>query len=407
MSGRRLFLMLVLAGATLVSLLMASLGPDRTWSLWNIPPMHPCFADARNITAGAESHRDGFDPMVDNPADPWHRPMDYPRVWQLLFQLGLSQRSTVALAVVMIVAFLGGIALFARGIDRLTACALALALFSPAVLLGIERANITLLIFFLCAGALVMLRRSATAAALLLTAAGVLMYYPFLGLACLAREGRRACLWLAGLSAVAGIAYMALTWRDVILVLHDIERGTFMSYGLNVGWMTVRQLTHSNADTRAAVVVSVLLLAGAVMALVRSSRLKLRPAAAPDQQHLDGFRLGAAIYVGTFLMGNNWDYRLVFTLFCLPQLVDWSRDARHELRLAARLALVALLTSLWSQFLFPLAHHVPGGGIVALVVDEAADWLLLGALLYLLPAALPDWLRGRGLAPAQVQMPVV
>lgn len=402
--GRRLFLLLLLGGATLVSLLMATYGPDRTWHLWNIPTMRPVFADARSITAGAESSRAGFDPLVSNPSDPWQRVMNYPRAWQAVFRLGLNQRDTVAVAVIMMVAFVAGLFLFVDRIERRTAWLLALGLFSPAVMLALERANICLLVFFLCAAALAVLRRSDIAAALLLTIAGTLMYYPFLGLVCLARADRRRCLWLGGAGVVTGLLYIALTWRDVRHVLRGIDRGTFMSYGCNVGWMATRQLGGSPAAVWAVAGLCMVLVAGAVAALVLTSRRGLRAAAAPVPHHLDGFRLGAAIYLGTFLLGNNWDYRLMFTLFCLPQLADWSGDARPGLARLARLTLVVLLISLWGQFFFRFARFLPGAGYTMLSLDEAANWLLWGALLSLLPAALPAWARrGRQVAvPASV-----
>lgn len=401
-SGRRLFLLLILLGAVALPLLMASLGSERIWHLWNIPTMQPCFAEARAITAGAESRRAGFDPLVANPADPWHRVMNYPRQWQVLFRLGLDQGSTVAVALVMIAVFLAGLLLFVDRIDRTTACLLALALFSPAVMLGVERGNICLLIFFLCASALAALRRSAVVAALLLTTAGTLMYYPFLGLACLARAPRRLCVWLVGPSLVVGVAYLALTWRDVVRVLEGLDRGTFLSYGLNVGWMATRQLHGSQAAVWAVAILSVLLLGGAVATMVRSARRRLRPAAAPDLHHLDGFRLGAAIYAGTFLLGNNWDYRLMFALFCLPQLSDWTRDGHRGFARVARLTLGALLASLWMQFFFRFGRFMPGGGYVLLALDETANWALLGGLLYLLPAARPEWLWRRPAPPGLI-----
>jgi hypothetical protein len=30
--------------------------------------------------------------------------------------------------------------------------------------------------------------------------------------------------------------------------------------------------------------------------------------------------VGAAIYVGTFMLSANWDYRLIFLIFCIPFL---------------------------------------------------------------------------------------
>ncbi len=329
-----------------------------------------------------------------NPADPWHRVLNYPRVWQLAARLGLAQRHTVLVSLVMIAVFVLGLVLLVDRIDRTAALLMAAAIFSPAVMLGIERANICLLIFFLCAGALFALRRSPPAAAALLTVAGMLKYYPFLGLACLVRAPRRRFLRVAGASALVGAVYFALTWRDVLLVLKGIDRGTFVSYGISVGWMAAREAGAARGAVIAIAAASVLLLAGVVLLAARAWRVV--PAQATVQAaHLDGFRLGAAIYAGTFLLGNNWDYRLMFTLFCVPQLAEWARGmagvAGAPARGIARLTLAALLLSLWMQFLFRLAPLLPGGGYTMLALDEAANWVLLGGLAYLLAGTMPSW----------------
>lgn len=393
MSGRRLYLLLLLAGAALVPLLAAELGPVRVFSLWNVPVLAPGFADARAVTAGAESWRAGHDPLVANPADPWHRVLNYPRVWQYAARLGLAQRHTALVAVAMIVAFVLGLALLVDRVDRVTALALAAAIFSPAVMLGIERANVCLLVFFLCAAALFALRRSPPVAAALLTVAGLLKYYPFLGLLCLARAPRRAFVRWAGCAALVGAVYLALTWRDVLLVLKGIDRGTFVSYGLSVGWMAAREAGAARGMVVAIAVASVLLLVGVAALAVRAWRRGSGTVApAQAQAHLDGFRLGAAIYAGTFLLGNNWDYRLMFTLFCVPQLAEWAQAAAANApRGLARLTLAALLASLWMQFLFRFARFVPGGGWAMLTVDELANWALLAGLAVLLAGTLPRW----------------
>jgi hypothetical protein len=35
------------------------------------------------------------------------------------------------------------------------------------------------------------------------------------------------------------------------------------------------------------------------------------------------FLFGAGIYCGTYLLGTNFVYRLMFLLLCVPQLLDW------------------------------------------------------------------------------------
>ena len=255
------------------------------------------------------------------------------------------------------------------------------------------------------------MRRSPPAAAALLTLAGLLKYYPFLGLACLVRAPRRTFLRVAGAAVLVGIVYLALTWRDVQLVLKGIDRGTFVSYGVSVGWMAAREAGAGRGVVVAVAAISALLLGGVVLLAMRAWRRgggAVAPAQAQDavaRAHLDGFRLGAAIYAGTFLLGNNWDYRLMFTLFCVPQLAEWARgSAAAVARPLARLTLAALLASLWMQFLFRLARFLPGGGWAMLALDELANWVLLGGLVYLLAGTLPAWMRSGRPAPAAPTM---
>ena len=35
------------------------------------------------------------------------------------------------------------------------------------------------------------------------------------------------------------------------------------------------------------------------------------------------FLFGAGIYCGTYLLGTNFIYRLMFLLLCIPQLLNW------------------------------------------------------------------------------------
>lgn len=41
-----------------------------------------------------------------------------------------------------------------------------------------------------------------------------------------------------------------------------------------------------------------------------------------DTKELLAFRIGAGLFVGTFALGNNWDYRLVVLILTIPQLLQ-------------------------------------------------------------------------------------
>jgi hypothetical protein len=85
-----------------------------------------------------------------------------------------------------------------------------------------------------------------------------------------------------------------------------------------------------------------------------------------------GVRVGALIYLGTFLAGSSFDYRQCCLLLALPQLFAWHRSGH---RLAAA-ALVALFFAL--EFNYLLA------GWLGFFLNEMASWILLLVLAALL-----------------------
>ena len=105
-----------------------------------------------------------------------------------------------------------------------------------------------------------------------------------------------------------------------------------------------------------------------------------------DAYYIDAFRAGAGIYVGTFFLGNNWTYRLMFLIFVIPQLVSWRNDARRGF--ISLIALISIIVSCWSMW---------GDGIISsgwlFAIDEICNWVLFAALFYLLISSMPLFLQ--------------
>ncbi len=366
---------MILAGVVALSALGMTRGYHAVWEIWNIPQMTPHFADLRNLTSAGDSIRAGFDPLVQNPADPWRRPFNQPRIMQhIVSGLGISGAHTTAVGVTFIVLFVAGIFLSLPPISNATALPLAAVIFSPAVMLGIERGNHDLLMFFLVALGLAWSGKRALSFTVLLLAAFIKLF-PVFSVALFLRQNFRPFLITAALFMALFCLYLLLNSGDLARIYATTEKGYgAWAYGTKAFFDPPR-IWQSYMP--------MLVLLPAVAGLV-FWRWRAGDGEKGSSVYIDGFRVGAAIYLGTFFLGNNWDYRLMFLIFAVPQLVAWAGEPGR--RIPAIGALITLLFSCWTLAVWKI-------GLVLAIADEIANWLLFVLLLYLVLISLPAWAR--------------
>jgi hypothetical protein len=102
----------------------------------------------------------------------------------------------------------------------------------------------------------------------------------------------------------------------------------------------------------------------------------------PETADLVAFRMGALIYVGTFVIGNSFDYRLVFLLLTLPLLLRWPaprREVGNRLNLPP-ITVAVVMVALWIGTLSEQLR----------LADELVSWTLAGLLLVLLVRSAPQ-----------------
>ncbi|MGE5072161.1 MAG: hypothetical protein ACM3MF_01930, partial [Anaerolineae bacterium] len=320
--------------------------------------------------------------------------MAYPRLWLLLGLLPLTAAATATVAGIEIGLFIVGLFLFVDVLDRQAALYIAALVISPAVMLCFERGNNDLVAFFLLACALAIIPRSRLFALLLVELAAFLKLYPIVALGWLLRESRRALvLWAsAGLAVFA--LYAAFTRHDIRQILALAPKGVGFNYGPTVLGIWAYDLSGSRPLGDVLFVLSYLVAFVLLVAvLYRTDRDGwIFPTSNP--RLIDAFRIGALIYLGTFLQGNTWNYRLVFLIFTVPQLVDWMHAAQPASRRVAGITLGFVLLSAWSPLLG--AVEPPAAALLPtfqLLVDELFNWALLACLAYLLIASFPQWIR--------------
>ena len=351
------------------------------WVIWNIPTLQPSFIDARIITASAESHELGFKPEIENPQDPYGRLFNLPSAWKLLFLTKINQMHTDLFAGILIATFFVGLIGFAHRLKGFSALLLSLCAFSPPVFLAFERGNVDLFIFFLCGLSLTWAGRSRLFSVLFLWIGGILKIYPVFGLISIFDLDKKSLGKYAAFFLLALGLYGMLTFDGFRQAFSNTEVGFDISYGLGVLPYYIEAITGNYGKALIAGLMSIV-----VVILIVTFSLYLWVDSAyslkgKDSYHLSAFRCGAGIYIGTFLLGNNWDYRLIFLLFTLPQLVDWMRQNK-----VSKYTLMAVLVSflyLWLVLFLPFAYFL----------DELANWFVFAGLFYLAVFSLSEWVK--------------
>lgn len=397
-SGKALLIGASLLMWAILIILFANFGYEKTWQLWGVHRGgSQFFFDFRLIPGAIDTLRMGLDPTVANPGDPDGRIFNYPPIWYLLAYTGISQDDTLWIGILMIFAFFIGVFLFPERLGKRDALLMLLVLFSPAAMLLYERANVDLVIFFLCALAVTLSETSTALSAGIVFFASLLKLFPYVGMVMFASKGRKVFLSSLLVTGIAFALYVFLTTRNVQASWNDTMRGRDISYGANVIVMYFAHFLNSTLKQwidRDAIPVAFRLIAyvPAVLIVLLSFWWGVRKRErllAASQRNLNAFWMGAAIYLGTFLLGNNWDYRLAFLILVIPQLSEWSRLGNSRQRSWSVFALACVLISCW--YLFYNRHPYDPAYPLPFVFDEIVNWSLFANLARLLGASLPEW----------------
>lgn len=354
-----------------LSVWMETGGQREAWDHIGVNPMEITFADLRAVTAGYECVLRGFDIMIENPCDPWGRLANYPRLWQAPAYWGLNGSHTETIGFSLIALFLLLIPwLFRKKLTWYAGVFVGVALTSRPLLLAFERGNIDLFPLILMTAALLVLclcsqekgqklqeryglGRSLLGSGLILFS-GVLKLFPIAALApWLLRRGFKG-------AAVVGftgfLIYFVMTIDDIRVISKIVPQYTEISFGSSVvSDLFVAQLGLSQdwlashlQTLRMATRVIFMLFVMAAFYVFGTSLDRLRRESLARSTGL-AFDMGAAIYVGTFLIGHNYDYRLSFLILTVPLLAELlseqkPRSARLEWFLSFSLV-VLLITS--------------------------------------------------------------
>ncbi len=369
-------------------------GVNETWGIVGFPIGQNIFNDARVITAGSESFILGYDPLIENPAMPSGNPMNYPRIWHLLFYFGLNQSHTILLGSICFLFYLITTYLIYSQLDDLKQKFIYIFLIiSPAALLGIERGNIDLIIILFVTSGALLLKKSPFISIGLISIGFVLKLFPlFAYLIIFLRRGFWDKFLKLILSTIFILFYLILTFDDLILISNATPRSGGLSYGRNVidSAMSLSSIFKSSIFSNMTVVVSQFLSFSFILLTVITVFMGLRNKVElsninPPFEFKSLFIAGASIYCGTFIIGNNWDYRLIFLTLTFPLLYWIVKNAVDiDYKIIGFFANLFVYFSTWSIFISKLFSQSKIMSITIFLIDEISNWALYAIFLYLL-----------------------
>jgi hypothetical protein len=327
------------------------------WERVRVPSWGVSFMDIRSITTGVRTAREGGDPLIANAHDPYHRPLNYPRIWLHLFSaLGITEANVWIVGLLFCALYLVCVSwLMFRCDSGFGIVTLLVAGLSLAPLLAIERGNTDLLIFALLFLGGVTANKYLEPGAFFVAA--VLKVFPFAALIAggIRRPNKERAIPIV-LSGLA-IAVFAWQWRD----LKAIRHATPMSVYLSFGTLSLRAQ---------AAYMSWNLLAGscAAAALIAGIAWFTRPSIEEsvwDSKFGKLFSTFGAVYVFAFAIGSNWDYRLIFLVPTLPFAFDMVRTAGHTLWGIVYVAVVLIAENSFVRGTF---QGIPTGDVSTFIV---------------------------------------
>jgi hypothetical protein len=319
--GRRLFLLAIALGSIILfceTIIQGDLAG--AWGTFGVPAMSPTFADMRTITHSIECKENGHNPYLTGECDPWGRRYNYPPIWLELGKFSIGP-ATTNIAGVFVTTFVLFTLLILINLSRWpSAVIMVLALLSPPILLGLERGNTDLVIFSLICFLFYLSdpasRSYSAVISLGVVFLTVLKIYP-VAIAVSLVKSRREVLLAVLVCLMAATAFVLLASDQFAHLLRSQwgQVSTSRSFGAPV--LPLR-LTNLPPDIVLRMLSTTFAACAGLWVLWVALRYKQLSAFLPPLDN-NGFvgRLAIAcnfIYLFSFLVQSNYDYRLVFLL---------------------------------------------------------------------------------------------
>jgi hypothetical protein len=363
---------------------LQELGKEALRLIGVVPGPFP-FLDAHAVLAAAECQRRGIDVYLANPCDFFGRPHVYSPLWLALVPRGIGTAATPWVGAGLDLMFIASLGWLMRPSTSRESAVFAVAVFSPATVYALERANNELVIFlFVLAAGLLQggSRRRRLFSYALLVGAALLKYFPAVLLSLVARERRRDALIVVAGAALAAAAFAAAYHGVIGKALANIPplsyyADSFSARNLPFGLATGLPLLK---DPLPAAVALFAIMTALWLVWLRRAALRLDGADVDwTTSEVRFAAIGGLLLTGAFFAGQNVDYRAIHFLFVLPGL--WQLRAAVRQPAARRFLsqlIAAALFLMWEECVrqaLLAAFDAQPGDRIAMMFWVVREWL--------------------------------
>jgi hypothetical protein len=355
-------------------------GWDPTWRTLGVTPLQPPFFDMHVINdyaACAWKGVDAYAPHACNVAN-----FNIPPTWLWVGLLGIDGSDSSWLSAVVIAATVIVMVLLLQGRSWYHGVIALGAMVSPSVMMGVERGNLDLLVLALVGSAALIYeekRAGRACGAIAFLGLGVaLKLFPIFCISLAARFSRQTFIFACAMAALF-LIYLDFAVEYVFLIRRNVPTTFILSYGYKSIFLGVDQIRSEAglspiglADTWVPASTAAVVLVFAAIVAVNSFRNQRDFCSIQISSAGTAFLFGAGIYCGTYLLGTNFIYRLMFLLLCVPQLQDWQiqRCEGDKAGGTAELTLFGtVLSVLW-------LNGNANGHSIFLLLPQLLDWFL-------------------------------
>ncbi|MBW8050442.1 MAG: DUF2029 domain-containing protein [Cytophagales bacterium] len=372
---------------------------DKFWLYLGVFKAETLFMDLNYIISVLDCSSKGYDVLSPNPCTPYHGYFSYPRIWLLFSNLHVSTDSTVGIAIGIITIFYSSIFWLVGRLNINEGIYYGLIMCSPPIMLAVKYCHPDIYIFILCALAVLVVKKKYPAfwAYTFLMLASFLKLYPFATIIAFFNEKKKPSLIAFFILLSIGIIYIFLNLQDIIYISHNLQekfwsKYVVAEYGCLVlfDFLNYYPFFHYIFSVIPAKIISYTIVAILIFTLIyiiKNQKLNSDLIMGTVQKHLFNFKISASIYIGTFLIGNNYDYKFMFLIFAIPQLLAWVKY-NNEIRTITMLVLAGIIITIWSTVLFSKFYF-----FVWIFIEELINWYIFAYVIYMMIHISPLWAR--------------